>query len=281
MLDGDAGEDDVPGVGPIGQDGGGIVVAGAVEDIQESLLVLERAGDGGESVGCQKCGEHPVARGVADVQRLGHGAEIGLDAGRERRRQGQGARCLQHGQTQQMRASGGGPEDADCGGGVPAFFVVMEVDAAGDAGFRLPPRDVGREELLAGGFVHFCQREQRRHHRGGRMPTQGVGAIVVIQRVGRGAVDQCGFQRPDPAVRPEHQTVPACGPIGGYSADNLRALLVRAREGAANGVEHRDLGPMQGVVRQTVERHALDAFGEALGDGSVGHGVRSSGLGEL
>ena len=78
------GGDDVVGPAPIGEDCLGVEIAGAVEHAQKSLLVFERGVVGGKPLAREHCREQAVARRVADMQRLGHRAEIGLDAGRER-----------------------------------------------------------------------------------------------------------------------------------------------------------------------------------------------------
>ena len=88
-LDGDAGIEDVKRVGPDLEDAVGIVIAGAVEHLEEALTMGEGIGTGGKALARQAGGDQAVARAMADMQRLGHGAEIGLDAGCERHRQRQ------------------------------------------------------------------------------------------------------------------------------------------------------------------------------------------------
>ena len=56
--------------------------AGAVVDRKESLRMFERVRIGGHALLREQRGAQPVARRLADVERLCHGAEIGLDAAR-------------------------------------------------------------------------------------------------------------------------------------------------------------------------------------------------------
>ena len=81
LLDGDARRHDVQRPSPGGQSAGGVVSAGAVEDVQKTLLMLEHAGRVGcETPGRQAGREQAAARAVAHMQRFGHGAEVRLDA---------------------------------------------------------------------------------------------------------------------------------------------------------------------------------------------------------
>jgi len=81
LLDRDAGLDDIQRIGPRRQAALDVIGARTVEHVQEALLVFE---DGravrGKALPRQPRRIQAVARAMADVQRLGHRAEIRLDA---------------------------------------------------------------------------------------------------------------------------------------------------------------------------------------------------------
>src|SRR5215510_12526228 len=83
LLDGDAGLDDVERRAPVGEDARSIVGSRPVEDVQETLVVFELAGIGGEIPLGEQRGKEAVARAMTHMQRLGHGAEVRLDAAGE------------------------------------------------------------------------------------------------------------------------------------------------------------------------------------------------------
>src|SRR5712691_8549977 len=78
LLHGQTGGDDVVGAPPILQDLLGVEGAGAVEHLQEALLVLERRRVGGEALARQHRRKEAAPRRVADMQGLGHRAEMAL-----------------------------------------------------------------------------------------------------------------------------------------------------------------------------------------------------------
>ena len=121
------------------------------------------------------------------------------------RGQPQGRRCRVRRQSQQMAARRGRTEHADRRGRMPALLVVMEVDAARDPRLRLPPGDVRGNERAPIDRARLRQREQRRQYRRRWMSAQRVAAIVEVERVRRGAVDQRGIQRRHTLRRAEHQ----------------------------------------------------------------------------
>src|SRR4030081_2840442 len=75
---------DLPRLAPVLEQFCDVERAGTVEDVQKALRMLEGVGGGIEAAFGQQGGEQAVAAALADMQRLGHGAEIRLQAARER-----------------------------------------------------------------------------------------------------------------------------------------------------------------------------------------------------
>ena len=167
-------------------------------------------------------------------------------------------------QSQQMAARGGRAEHADRRRRMPALLVVMEVDAARDARLGLPARDIGGDERPPVHRARLRQREQRRQDRRRWMAAQRVAAIVEIERMRRGAVDQRRIQRCHALVGAEHQTRTV---RGGHARHDPRARLACAGQRAADRVEDRDARPMHRILRQRVVADTGDPFGQRFGDG--------------
>ena len=162
-----------------------------------------------EAVAREQRGEQTVARAMADVQRLHHRAEVGLDAGGERRGDRERGGDLVVRQLQQLRARSGGAEDAERRGRVPAVRVVIEVHAQRELALGLEAGDVGGDEIAAARADVVREREQRRQDRRRRMAADRVVAVVEIERVRGGAVHERGVERADARrVAAEHERGP-------------------------------------------------------------------------
>ena len=167
--------------------------------------MLERDGARGEAVAREQRGEQAVARAMTDMQRLRHGAEVGLDAGGERgrdRKRGCGLRPVEPHQVARRR---GGAEHAEGRGRMPALVVVVKVDAERDLALGFEAGDIGRDEVAAAGAGLSREREQRRQDRRRRMAAQGVVAVVEVERVRGGAVDQRRIERVGAVGGAEHE----------------------------------------------------------------------------
>ena len=163
-LDGDAGRDDVERRRPIAQHGVGVVIPGAVEHFEKALAVLQRILACGEAFAREQRRHRAVAGAMADMQRLGHGAEIGLEARRERGGDGERRRRLLGRKSHEMRGGGRSAEHAERRGRVPALVVVMEIDGARDARLGLEAGDISGDEVASGDGARIGEREQRRQH---------------------------------------------------------------------------------------------------------------------
>ncbi len=189
-LEGDARVGEIERLRPFGQDAIRIKVALTVEHRKEALLVLERGVIGGHALLCEQRGKQPVARRMTDMERLGHGAEIGLDARGHRGRERERGRDLVGRQPKQMRACRRCPEGAERRGRMPALLIMMEVDRARELAFGLDAGRIGGDEGLAG--YARGERPQRRQDRRRRMTAKRVAAIVEVERVRRRTIDQRG-----------------------------------------------------------------------------------------
>ena len=171
-----------------------------------------------------------------------------------------------------MAARGGRAEHADRRRRVPALLVMMEVDAARDARLGLPARDIGGDERPPVHRARLRQSEQRRQDRRRWVSAKRVAAIVEIQRMRRGAVDQRRIQRCHALVGAEHQTRAV---RRGHARDDPRARFARAGQRAADRVEDRDARPMHRILRQRVVADTGDPFGQGFGDGHDGPPARA------
>src|SRR6516225_1672185 len=88
LLDGDAWDDNVEWRAPVREHSCGVVGAGSVENIEKALLVIKRAGIGGEISLGQQRRKQAIARAMAHMQRLRHSAEVSLDTAGKRGRDG-------------------------------------------------------------------------------------------------------------------------------------------------------------------------------------------------
>src|SRR5262249_58844061 len=160
------------------------------EYFQKTLIVLKLAGIGGEiPLGKQRCKE-AVASAMTHMQRLRHRTEVRLDAGGERGSDGERggpARCVE---PQEMRRRCGGPVDAERRGRVPTLCVVVEVDTKRKLALGLEARDIRRDEGSSVDRPLVGERKKSWQDRRRRMPAQGVVAVVEVERMRRGAVDQ-------------------------------------------------------------------------------------------
>ena len=83
------------------------------------------------------------------------------------------------------------------------------------------------------------------------MPAQGIVAVVEIERVRRGAVDQRRVERARAVGAAEHK---ACARRGRNDpAENSRGRLHAAGDRDADGIEDADLGPMHRLRGQILE----------------------------
>src|SRR3981189_3405596 len=75
---------DLPRLAPVLEQFCSVEGAGTVEDVQKALRMLEGVGGGVEAALARRRRQQAIAAALADMQRLGHGAEIRLQTAGER-----------------------------------------------------------------------------------------------------------------------------------------------------------------------------------------------------
>jgi hypothetical protein len=94
-------------------------------------------------------------------------------------------------EADQVTDGGGGAEDADRRGGVPALVVVVEVDGAGQADLRLDAEHVGLDELCAGEAVLLGDRQKGRDQGGGLVTAHRLAQGILSERELRPCATMC------------------------------------------------------------------------------------------
>src|SRR5581483_707691 len=239
---------------------------GAVEDVEEPLLVLEDARVGLESAGRQQRCEQPVAAALTDVQRLGHGAEVGLEAAREGGRDGKRHGGAPRIETEQVGRCRSSADRAERGRRVPALVVVMIVDGARQPDLGLHADEIGRQQLLAARSALLAQREQRGDQRHRLVAAENAAEIVVVEGVGGGAVDEGGIQRAGAAVGAEDQRLSGGVANAGRLQEQLGARLRQAGQRHSDRVDDRCPCGGEGRAGDALVVEAADPLGQASGE---------------
>jgi hypothetical protein len=197
---------------------------------------------------------------MPDVQRLHHGAEIRLDTRRKRRRNRQSGRRLRGAQAQERRTRRRGTEDAEGRRGMPALGIVIHIDRKPDFGLGFKAHHISGYEVLTTGANVVGQRKQRGQDRGRRMPTDRVIAIVKIERMRGGTVNQCRLEGRDAPAVAKQEAGPSPGGKG--PGGQAGGVLVAARERGAHGIQDAHLRPVHGLWGQVGEVLRGDAVRE-------------------
>src|SRR5262249_29424012 len=153
-------------------------------------------------------------------------------------------------------------EDAERRGRVPALGVVIEVHAYRDLALGLEAGHVGGDEVAAGRADGIRQREEPGQDRRRRVAADGVVAVVEVERVGGGAVDERRVERGDALAAAEYQARSGAGAEGEHAFRDGRGFFPRAGKRHADEVEDADLRPVDGLRRQVFIAQGVDAFRE-------------------
>ena len=151
---------------------------------------------------------------------------------------------------------------------MPAARVLIKIHAHRNLAFDLKAGDVGGEQIAAAGADFIGQCKQCRQDRRRRVSAQRVVAVVEVERMRRGAVDQRGVEHADFFVGAEHIRRPCCRTQ--RTRADARRRIGGAGDGHADRIEDADLRPVFGIGRQVVVVRSVDEFGEFEGEG---HGV--------
>src|SRR5208282_5852536 len=146
---------------------------------------------------------------------------------------------------------------ADGAGRVPAVRVMVEIDAERDLAFGFEAGDIRGDEVTAACASLLRQREERGQDRRRGMAAERVVAVVEIERVRRGAVDERGIEHAQALAAAERQRRP--WRRGEGLCNDLRRSVAAAGERHADGVEYADLGPVDGLGRQVFVARGADA----------------------
>ena len=229
--------------------------------MQEALRVFQRVGVGGEAGFGQAGGHDAGMGGFAGMERLGHGAEIRHQAGGLRCAEGDGDGGFLGVQLAQLGAGRGGADRAIKPGGMPALLVQQPGVAAEQFSPGLIAGDVGGDHVGAGGAEMFGLGQDGGDQDGAGMAAQGD--IVIVQRMGGGAVDPGGFRSRGLAVA-EGQgggTVAGCQRLG----HDAHAVFVAAGDHGADGVDEAHARDAGGLLRQAVRREVGDELAKGFG----------------
>ena len=270
VFDGDAPFDEVPN---FAQFGVRTHVAGEV--FCEHFVEFDMAADAVLRRGKAVFGElgrlDAVPGGEPAMQRLGHGAEIPHMArghgGANAERHFHLLRC----ELEQSSGGGAGAHGADGAGGVPARAQrVQGLNGFADLGHDLEAECVGGQHVLAGRAQLFAEGDGGGHEGDRRMAHKRPGDVVVIERMGGGAVDHGGMVgRGFKAVTPDGGDFLAGalpGPVGGDLARRVLGAGQRDADAIEGGLARLVQGFSGNVLVFGVQREIDDLL-------CVGHGV--------
>src|SRR5437868_3039162 len=99
------------------------------------------------------------------MERLRHGAEIGLETACERGRDAQRRRRPGEIELHEMAGRRSGSKNAERRGRMPTLVVVMKIDSARQPDLDLDTDHVSGNEVFAGSAAVLSQRKQRRYQR--------------------------------------------------------------------------------------------------------------------
>ena len=233
----------------------------------ESLHRLDRARGGGVAPGRQAGRQQAVGGRLAGVERLAHRAEHRLQAcrlcGGDAEGRGGGVAV----EAEQVRAGRRRAEGARRSRGVEAPQVVLDADRAGDAALGLVAGNEGGGDRPARAVALLGQGEQRRQHRHGRVASHGLVDVVVVEGVGRGAVDEGGVEHGE-ALAPPDQGDAAVrrAVLEQLVREQRRGRLDGAGERHADPVEQALAGKLDDVLGKVVEADAHSPLGQVLGE---------------
>ena len=157
LLDAESGGDDVVGPAPIREDRLGIEIAGAVEHVQKALLVFERASLAVNPSRASCAANRPLRAVCPTCSGLVIVPKLALMPDASEAAIASACAVFARSRAHQVTAGRRRAEHAQRRGRVPALFVMVQIDAAADAGLGLEPGDIGGDEIAPGAVERLAR----------------------------------------------------------------------------------------------------------------------------
>ena len=164
--------------------------------ISETLHAFERIGPAGEAPARPVSRRHqPVLRGHASMHRLAHGAEHRLQAGRLRRRDPASHGCPIGVEFHQPAAGRRRADASNRRGGMETVAIVAGAHQRARPAGHFVARDEGCEMSSCDAPISSASATQPRQQRNRRMAEDRHVHVVIVDGMGRRAVDQRRVER--------------------------------------------------------------------------------------
>jgi hypothetical protein len=228
----------------------------ADERAGETVGRIEHRRGAGEALAREQCGEQPVHRGLARMERLRHRAERLREARRLRARDAERVRELARVEPEHPPRGCRRPERADRSRHVPAALREPLADHAADARRQLEAGDERGERVGAGGTPPFPEREDDRRDGGGAVEHGGQVRVVEVERVALRPVGERREQRARPRAAAHDRRLRLPARRGDHRRDGVGERLDRPADGGAEPVRHR---AVRGLDHRRRQRRQLEA----------------------
>ena len=156
----------------------------------ETLVAFQQIAARREAPGGEPRRAQPVLGSGAGMQRLAHGAEVRLEAGRLRRGDPEGDGKLAFVQAQHAAGGCGRGEGADRAGDVEALLIVAGCHEPADPARGFVTGDEALDEQAARSLHLFAEGQQGGDDRDRRMAAHREVHVVVVEGVAGRAIDQ-------------------------------------------------------------------------------------------
>ena len=172
-----------------------IDIAVMIENLGEAIGVLKYLCAGGNSCTRHQCGEDSIPRGIAHMKRFCHGAKIGAQTARCRRRQSQGSGIGVRIKAQHRGCGRCGTHGSECGTGMPTVLIMRRVKRTAEFADHFDTEDIGTQRFRTGDVLKGGRGEDRRYDGCTWMGVGGVGHVIIVDSVGQGAVIKGAIMR--------------------------------------------------------------------------------------
>ena len=224
--------------------------------------MFERISRAGETQFCEARRGDAGACRQPRVQRLGHSAEIGDDAGTLGCADGNGHRCFFCIQPAQRSARGRSTQRAEYAGRMPAFLVLLHRVAPREVSVHFVAGGVGKDHLPARCAEGFRLCEYGRYQRRARMAA-ALRDVIVVKRVRSGAVDPRCIERRRAAIAEQQRGLRTRGRQ--HFPDQLRRRVITAGDGAADAIGDHQFDCRHGFSGDVFVAHTGNKLAEFFG----------------